>query len=251
MPVMPNFNPDKTRILIINDGQDCGASYSPLFEQFGNVVNDPNTLKLQPFTFKLIVFTGGADVSPELYGDTSPNNICHSNAERDREERILFKFCQNRGIPMAGICRGMQFLNVMTGGKMIHDISGHSGGNHMVMTRDRDEPFLVNSFHHQMCIPHKSSHLLAWSNTKLSKQYVGDEDVIMDYKGPEVEAIYMPWLKSVGVQWHPEAAPESGDWVTGASWFRHLINDLLEQVPGKFKKLYLGESSTMDVTEVK
>lgn len=249
--VAPNFMVNKTRILVVNDEQDCGAPYAPLFSEFGKVTNDPNALMLQPFTFKLIVFTGGADVSPELYGDTSPNNVCHSNAERDNEEVKLYKFAQNRGIPMVGICRGMQFLNVMTGGKMMHNLSGHSIGSHKVMVRDRDEPFVTNSFHHQMCIPHKSTHILSWSNTKLSKNYIGNEDKVMNYMGPEVEAIYMPWLKSVGVQWHPEATPASGDWSAGLSWFRHLVSDLLDKIPMTFKKLYLGEFSAMDVIEVK
>jgi len=250
MPTVPNYRANKTRILIVNDGRDCGASYSPLFAQFGNVTNDPNALKLQPFHFKLIVFTGGADVSPELYGDTSPKNVCYSSADRDSEERRLYKFAQNRGIPMVGICRGMQFLNVMTGGKMVHDLTGHTTGNHQVMARDRDEPFLTNSFHHQMCIPHKSSYLLAWSNTKLSQNYIGDEDKIMNYVGPEVEAIYMPWLKAIGVQWHPEATPLDAGWAAGLSWFQHLVNDLTEKIPMVFKKLYLGELSDMDLVEV-
>lgn len=250
MPTLAHLEANKTRILIMNDGQDCGAPYAPLFQEFGKISEDPNTLKLQPFTFKMVVFTGGADISPELYGDTSPKNVCHTNPDRDTEEVNIYRFAQQRGIKMAGICRGMQFLNVMTGGKMMHDISGHGSGSHKVMSRDRDDPFLTNSFHHQMCIPHKSTHLLAWSNTKLSREYIGDEDRVMNYVGPEVEAIYMPWLKGVGVQWHPEATPKTGGWTTGTSWFRHLINDLLEQKPLQFRRLYLGDYSKLDIVEV-
>lgn len=251
MPVAPDFHANKTRVLIVNDGRDCGASYSPLFREFGDVCNDPNTLRLQPFIFKLIVFTGGADVSPELYGDTSPKNVCHNNSKRDQQEIGIFRFAESRGIPMVGICRGMQFLNVMTGGKMIHDIAGHGGGDHKIMTRDRDEAFVVNSFHHQMCIPHKSTTILSWSNSKLSKEYIGDEDTVMNYRGPEVEAIYMQRLRAIGVQWHPETMIGNEDYATALSWFRHLVHDLLEKIPLTFKKLYLGDFSTMDVEEVK
>ena len=248
MPHLPKFN--KTKILIVNDGRDCGASYTPLFKQFGDVCNDPNALKLQPFEFRLVVFTGGADVSPELYGDTSPKNVCHNNPDRDTQEKNIFGFAQQRGIKMVGICRGMQFLNVMTGGKMMHDISGHGGGSHKVMVRDRDDPFITNSFHHQMCIPHKSTHILAWSNTKLSREYIGNEDKAMNYVGPEVEALYMPYLKAVGAQWHPEATPDSGDWTTGTSWFRHIVNDLLGMSPLQFRRLYLGDYSDINIVEV-
>jgi len=241
----------KRRILIVNDGRDCGASYSPFFARFGEVTNDVNALKLNPFNFKLVVFTGGSDVSPTLYGDTSPNNICCSSLERDIEEVSIYKFAQTRGIKMAGICRGMQFLNVMTGGKMMHDISGHNSGNHEVMVRDRDVPFLTNSFHHQMCIPHVDTHILGWSNIRLSKRYVGAEDEVVKYKGPEVEAIYMPWLKAVGLQWHPEAAPNTGLWTASASWSRFVINDLLEKTTIEFRKLYLGESYSLSIEEAK
>jgi len=242
-------NRNKTRILIVNDGRDCGASYTPLFRRFGEVTNDTSKLKLHPHNFKLVVFTGGADVSPVLYGDTSPNNICHNNPERDWEEVEIYKFANQRGIKMLGICRGMQFLNAMSGGKMMHDITGHNSGNHSVMVRNRDVPFLTNSFHHQMCIPHKDTHILAWSNTKLSKHYVGDEDKMIDYVGPEVEAIYMPWMKAAGMQWHPEAAPKSGLWAPGATWAKFFIQDFLNKPVIQFRKLYLGNSYSLQITE--
>ena len=242
----------KTRILIVNDTHDCGAEYAPLFRDRGEIYEDPNALKLNPFAFKLIVFTGGSDVTPGLYGDTSPHGICHYNLERDRAEKNIFGFGQQRGIKMVGICRGMQFLNVMTGGKLMHDIGGHGHSNHLVMTKDgTNEPFLTNSYHHQMCIPHKSTHLLAWSHTKLSKHYIGNEDKPINYSGPEVEAIYMPWLKGVGVQWHPEAAPKDGAWADGKAWFDHLVRDLLYKDVATFKNIYLGlEGAKMNIVEV-
>ena len=243
MPYYPHKNKD--RILIINDGQDCGAPYGPLFHSLGEVCHDKAALKLTPFSFKLMVFTGGADVSPELYGDTSPERICRANPERDREEEKLFKFGQQRGIKMIGICRGMQFLNIMTGGKMMHDITGHASGAHKVAVKSCTEPFVTNTYHHQMCVPHKSTHILAWSHVRLSSCYIGDEDATVNYRGPEVEAIYMPWLKAVGVQWHPEVSMQSND------WFNHLLRDLLDKVPLEFKRKYLGpEYLSINITEV-
>jgi len=234
MAYIGNKLSQSSRILIVNDGRDCGASYSPWFAEFGEVTNDITALKLNPYNFKLIVFTGGSDVTPTLYGDTSPNNICHSDLKRDREEMEIFKFGKSRAIKMVGICRGMQFLNVMTGGKMIHDLIGHSSGNHQVMV---------------LCIPHMDTHILGWSNTKLSKRYVGNEDEVIEYKGPEVEAIYMPWLKAVGMQWHPEATPPVGLWTPGITWSKFLVRDLLEQTSQVFRKLYLGKSFNLSIEE--
>lgn len=245
----------KSRILIVNDQRDCGAAYAPLFRAVGgNVCEDPNALKLQPFDFGLVVFTGGADVSPSYYGDKSPKRICSCNPDRDAEERRIFGFARQRGIKMVGICRGMQFLNVMTGGRMMHDISGHSGNSHKVMTKDRDEPFVTNSFHHQMCILSQQSHLLAWSHERLSKRYIGANDEPEDYDGPEVEAFYNSIDKCVGVQWHPEVSLDmvDDDCKDSTSWFVHLVKDFLNAPVNNFKNLYLGiEASKIQISEVR
>jgi len=240
----------RERILIINDGADCGSPYTPLFSSVGEVTLDKAAFKLNPYAFKLLVFTGGSDVSPGMYGDTSPHRVCHYDTGRDIEEADLYKFGQQRGVHMVGICRGMQFLNVMGGGKMVHDLQGHNS-SHMIMTKDCDEPFLVNSFHHQMCVPHKKAQILAWSHEKQSKQYIGDEDEPIDYRGPEVEAIYTPWLKILGVQWHPEVMMASSDNTKGRGWFLVMLRDFLKVDTITFEKLYLGMSGAqINVTEV-
>lgn len=230
------------KILIVNDLQDCGVSYGAFFSSFGGICHDPASFKLQAHDFKLVVFTGGPDVIPDLYGDTYPRGICRCDKRRDREEVGIYRFAHQKGIKMVGICRGMQFLNVMNGGKLIHDLNGHGSGAHKIMTRDRDEPFLVNSFHHQMSIPHEDTHILAWSHVKLSKDYIGDKDEVVDYRGPEVEAIYVVASGCVGVQWHPEAMPGSGDWAVGSTWFKFVVKDLLEKNTMEFKRLYLGSN---------
>jgi carbamoylphosphate synthase small subunit len=73
----------------------------------------------------------------------------------------------------------------------------------------------------------------------------------MNYVGPEVEAIYMPLLKAVGVQWHPEATPIGGPWNTGTAWFNHLVNDLLTKPVDQIKRLYLGSCSQLNMAEVR
>jgi gamma-glutamyl-gamma-aminobutyrate hydrolase PuuD len=76
----------------------------------------------------LIQFTGGADVSPMLYGEPKhPRTYCDPN--RDQHEANIF--WNNIDKPKAGICRGGQFLNVMSGGSMWQDVDNHAiGGTH-------------------------------------------------------------------------------------------------------------------------
>jgi gamma-glutamyl-gamma-aminobutyrate hydrolase PuuD len=243
------INRNKNKILIVNDGQDCGHPYAPLFGPLGEVSHDIPSFKLNAFRYKLIVFTGGSDVSPNYYGDSSPKKICHVNSTRDAEEYQLFKFARQRGIKMTGICRGMQFLNVMTGGKLVHDLSGH-GRSHLTAVKDCDKPFLTNSFHHQMCIPHSDTDILAWSHEKLSNAYIGDKDELIDYKGLEVESIYNRVDRVLGVQWHPEATMNSGDSAKGRQWYTQMIKDWLAVTPNSFANLYLGlKGSQLKVVE--
>lgn len=106
----------------------------------------------QPFEADLIQFTGGADVSPFIYGQE--NIASHCDYNRDLFEAGIFAIAKRMGIPMAGICRGGQFLNVMCGGSMIQDIPNHAiGGKHKALCFDDNTmkvPVVeVTSTHHQ------------------------------------------------------------------------------------------------------
>lgn len=113
----------------------------------------------------LVQFTGGADVTPEIYGQE--NTRSGNNPARDLFEAGIFAIALRVGKPMAGICRGGQFLNVMCGGKMVQHVEGHATGQtHMLRTWDgRDIP--VSSTHHQMMVPKFDSEecdLIGWAN---------------------------------------------------------------------------------------
>lgn len=99
----------------------------------------------------LLVFTGGADVTPMLYGQ---KNIASSNnLNRDLIEMCWFHWGMTTR--KVGICRGGQFLNVMTGGTMEQDIPNHAiAGAHIVK---HTQNFVTNetevtSTHHQRMV---------------------------------------------------------------------------------------------------
>jgi len=131
-----------------------------------------------------VVFTGGADVHPMWYGESREDHTW-PDLPRDIIEKEFFSYCLEKGIPMIGICRGAQLFNVMLGGKMVQDISGHYG-SHLIVTEDgREIP--VNSIHHQAMIPSDKLKVVAKS-------------VIDDI--PEV--VVNEELSILGVQFHPE-----------------------------------------------
>lgn len=103
----------------------------------------------------LVCFTGGADVSPALYGHPK-HMTTYSNIDRDISCMYLFRSCRFLGIPMVGICRGGQFLNVANGGYMIQDCQGHCR-DHDLLVRvsydQKEEECKASSTHHQMMQP--------------------------------------------------------------------------------------------------
>lgn len=107
----------------------------------------------------LLIFTGGEDVDPGLYGERSHPSV-HSNRSRDEAERNVYSNYTAGYIKakkILGVCRGIQILNVMQGGTLHQDL--YSKGmshraSHNVNWEDGTTELLtkltlVNSLHHQ------------------------------------------------------------------------------------------------------
>lgn len=208
-----------SKILVVN-----GNSYADAVKNLGDIVYDPAELVRDGDAFKLVLFTGGEDITPSFYGDTSPHNMCFYSEKRDRMETEILGIARALGIRCIGICRGVQFLNVLAGGKMYHDVSRHAGIRHH-MTTAMGEEFEINSLHHQMIIPPKDSHLIGWSTDRMSLRYYGDKDSLVDGPDKEPEAVLLPSLESAGVQYHPEMMQDRTE---GYKWFEQLARDLIE-----------------------
>lgn len=158
-----------------------------------------------------IILTGGPDVDPSYYDEEPHSALGRIDPGRDRFELELVKAAIRFGMPVLGICRGMQVLYVAMGGKLIQDIHSQVGGSikhkqeaprphpsHTV-TVERNSKLAgmvgqgevrVNSFHHQAV-----------------KEPVMDR-FIVSARAPDgiIEAIEFPEGRFVlGVQWHPEA----------------------------------------------
>ena len=70
------------------------------------------------------VLTGGVDIDTSLYGGASSYNHQPDQFQRERDlfEEKIFRYSQFHQLPVLGICRGLQLVNVLLGGKLIEDI---------------------------------------------------------------------------------------------------------------------------------
>jgi|AntAceMinimDraft_10_1070366.scaffolds.fasta_scaffold83606_3 gamma-glutamyl-gamma-aminobutyrate hydrolase PuuD len=208
-----------TKILVL-----LGDNYISAVKGLGEIKTDPIDFLTHPLDYGLVLFTGGEDITPEFYGETSPLNLCRNSERRDTYEKKVFNCAIANGVRMTGICRGIQFLNVMAGGRMYHDVGNHAGVLHDMILPNNDI-LQINSLHHQMVIPPDDGLIAGWTPKALSKEYYGDSDLIV--KGPylEPEAFIYPSIQSAGVQYHPEMmSPRSEGW----KYFYDMAKALIE-----------------------
>jgi acyl-CoA reductase-like NAD-dependent aldehyde dehydrogenase/gamma-glutamyl-gamma-aminobutyrate hydrolase PuuD len=74
------------------------------------------------------ILTGGVDIEPSLYDDNSSYDNAPDSfqLERDLFEKEIFEYSQLYRLPLLGICRGMQLVNTLLGGKLIQDLGEHN-----------------------------------------------------------------------------------------------------------------------------
>jgi gamma-glutamyl-gamma-aminobutyrate hydrolase PuuD len=133
-----------------------------------------------------VVFPGGPDIDPRMYGE-APHPLTRfvENVD-DRELAILSGVDQL----CVGICRGAQLLNVMAGGSLWQHVDGHNNGHHAMRILETDRQIEVSSSHHQMMRPGQGAAVLAVSEESTYREGVTTAGVETwfrgDQKDPEV-----------------------------------------------------------------
>jgi gamma-glutamyl-gamma-aminobutyrate hydrolase PuuD len=151
-----------------------------------------------PADAEIIVFIGGPDVEPRRYGE-APIPATHFVRDRDKYDLKVFNKFPNA--IKVGICRGAQFLNVMSGGKMWQDVDHHTKP-HFLFDIDSERKVFVTSTHHQMMRPGKESVLIAKAYQSHVREAEGLR--IVGSQDPDPEVLWYPNTKSLCFQPHPE-----------------------------------------------
>jgi putative glutamine amidotransferase len=194
----------KAVLLVYRDYEDLGA-YREAAAAGGLLATcavPSAQLSLQDFSGLLL--TGGHDVDPALYGEERHPATEESDRERDECEIRLLQEALARDLPVLGICRGLQLMNVMHGGTLIQHMEGHavrSAEKSAPAHEIRIEPetllariagtnsLQVNSRHHQAV-------KMLGTGLRVSATDPADGTI---------EAIERPDKRFVlAVQWHPE-----------------------------------------------
>lgn len=156
-----------------------------------------------PDVADVVIFTGGDDVDPQLYGRTRhPQTFIDSN--RDKREMELYLYCLENGIPMLGICRGAQFLHVMNGGSLYQHVDGHNGKHQIFDLVRRRHIGPASSVHHQMCRPNPKGGMLLIADALQSTERWLDADEKETGRQADIEAFFYRESVCLGFQGHPE-----------------------------------------------
>lgn len=160
-----------------------------------------------------LLLSGGADLDPSLYGQ-QPHPATQVELGRDALELDAWRTARERRLPVLGICRGFQAINVFSGGSLLQDIDGHSSpaypapqahshplrldpGSRLATILGSTEPAVelqVNTYHHQAIRPSDLASGLRAAGTSPHQ----DGELVEALEAVDAEQ----WV--VGVQSHPE-----------------------------------------------
>lgn len=163
------------------------------------------------------LLTGGIDVATCYYGGAPdyPGQPDFFLPQRDEFEKLIYEYSQAFKIPVLGICRGMQYINILEGGKVLEDIGSANlihkkvaedkvhqvniGHNSMLYAIIGAKNGIVNSAHHQGV----TEYIL--SNNLMANSYADSPDQLiegLEFKDKTNKSFML------AVQWHPERMKE-------------------------------------------
>lgn len=155
------------------------------------------------------LFTGGPDVSPELYNENPMNGLLSICPKRDILETIVFRMAYEQNKPIFGICRGIQLINVCLNGSLYQDLPTQ----HPSETEHHQKPPFDQPSHDVFIVPGSPLyHCFGTDRVSVNSHHhqavskLAPALKAMAYS-PDglIEAAYVPDRRFLwAVQWHPE-----------------------------------------------
>ncbi len=182
-----------------------------------NYVSYVRSAGIQPFVTQnpeelcacdALLLPGGGDITPAFFGETNHGSR-NIDTQLDIRQMQAFSLAVKSGVPVLGVCKGLQIINVALGGTILQDLPLPSLERHQYETKDKyhstvirpgswlhrlyGEEAVVNSAHHQA--------LGNLGRGLVAVQHCQEDNCI--------EAVSHESLPIIGVQWHPERISEA------------------------------------------
>lgn len=173
-----------------------------------------------------LLLSGGADVDPALFGEEPVAGLGRVSRQRDDYEIALFRAAERRRIPVLGICRGLQVVNVARGGTLWQDMASQLGEQYAC--HDQTQATEIGT--HEVLIEPGSKVAALFESTRLNTnthhhqavKSVGDGLTVSAVAADgTIEALEDSSANIVAVQFHPERMPDM------AYFFRNWIKSLV------------------------
>jgi putative glutamine amidotransferase len=170
-----------------------------------------------------VLLPGGNDVNTMLYGEERKSHTQPPHDERDMFELYLIERAMEKKLPILGVCRGLQILNVKLGGTLYQDVQKEMDGSiRHDWHEENSEPISRSLLVHPVSFDGNSRlHTLVGKDSvdvnSLHHQGIKDlgKGLVASGHSPDglVEAVEMPdYPYLVGVQWHPEELYSTPVW---------------------------------------
>lgn len=194
------------------------AGYVQFYESIGFIPrpvanHTKNFERLFDEKIDLLIVVGGGALAPQWYDRPHEEKV---QPYRDKMEEKLIHYCVNHGIPIIGTCRGMQYINVLFGGKLAYHpqlpCPRERGEDHKVKLLKENRDIYVNNYHKDVVF-----------EDKLAPCF---EPLAIDEENHTIEAFQSESMKILGIQWHPERRFGSAD---GIDETRKLVRDFISK----------------------
>lgn len=156
-----------------------------------------------------IYFTGGNDINPQYYGEDPAKGLGTLDCARDEFEIKLYRKAAEKDIPILGVCRGSQIMNVAAGGKLYQDVNTQVND----VNKHNYSSFGAYEYHNaDICTDSKLYEILKVKELKVNsyhhqsvKEVAKGYKIVASARDGIVEAIESEEMTfAVGIQWHPE-----------------------------------------------
>jgi putative glutamine amidotransferase len=199
---------------------------------------------------------GGEDIDPANYGHDRHPLLGATDKERDRTELLLTRWALAEGMPVLGVCRGVQMINVACGGTLTQDL--HSENADLEKHDYFPPSFERYRISHRVDVAGDSrlAHALGQVHEVNSMHHQGIDRVgyglrvvatAEDGLPEALEAPDLPYV--VGVQWHPEELAKTDQ--MSANIFYNFVHaaagDWRSQVPAGWQQQFLAGCSLLQI----